>query len=80
MALDDDEFGDVGEVECATPKERMEAAMDGKNYMVYIIGVTMISVIQGIVSVFESPPWFDILEYIFLFVFSLDVICRLWAR
>eukprot|EP00941_MAST-03F_sp_MAST-3F-sp1_P004102 g4102.t1 len=66
-----------------TMKERTETFLDGKGYMIYIIGLTIISVLVGVVGLvdttFADQSGVKTFDMTCLILFSLDVVLRAWA-
>eukprot|EP00941_MAST-03F_sp_MAST-3F-sp1_P002831 g2831.t1 len=65
-------------------KERLENFMDAKPYMIFIIVMTVLSVIQGAISMFNTScegdsEFMKLLEYFFIALFTGDFIFRCWA-
>eukprot|EP00941_MAST-03F_sp_MAST-3F-sp1_P001155 g1155.t1 len=72
---------DTDEVYIPNSKERTEAIMDEKIYMIFIIFATIVSVIAGIIALLlsEENDILTLMDNIFLALFSVDVALRWWA-
>ena len=69
---------------CSVARRLSKPRLDSKCYMVYIIGLTVISVLVGVIGLAIGDagegPAMDFLEYTFFAAFAWDVVFRGWSE